>query len=83
MKRVLFFSCQRVSRLVSESIEHSLPRSQRVALIMHFAVCSACRAYRRQVIGLDRLIRLRMRQPVQETMTPDERQRLLQRLGQR
>ncbi len=80
VKHSLLFSCRQVARQVSESLEHPLPLDRRIVVIFHLAMCSACRAYRRQVIGLDRLIRIRLRRNTMEQMTGAERERLLKRL---
>lgn len=78
----LLFSCRQVTRQVSESLEHRLPVGRRIVVLLHLAMCSACRAYRRQVLGLDRLIRVRLGRPVIAPMTAAERERLLKRLHQ-
>lgn len=78
----LLFSCRQVTRQVAESLEHPLPIGRRSVVLFHLAMCSACRAYRRQLIGLDRLIRIRVQRQAVTPMTSAERARLLQRLHQ-
>ena len=77
-ERGVLFSCRQATRLVSDSLERPLPLRRRLALTLHLALCSACRAYRRQVIGIDRLLRL-PREP-QDGLSDAERTRLLARL---
>lgn len=51
------FSCREASRLASTAVDRPLPIAKRLQLGMHLAMCSACRAYRRQIRSLDRLLR--------------------------
>jgi predicted anti-sigma-YlaC factor YlaD len=78
----LFTSCKEAARAVAEALEHQLPFHRRVALAFHLLICSACRRYRRQVIGLNRLVRRYVRestQPVAE-LDPATRQRFVESL---
>ncbi len=49
-------SCKEISKLVSESLEHPLPRSKRISVWMHLSMCRLCSAFRRdQVVLKERL----------------------------
>lgn len=82
------FSCRSAAALISESLDHPLRRPQRFSLACHLAVCSACRAYRRQVAGLDAFARRYLTQappsaPLSDdALQPGERARLLHRIRQ-
>jgi hypothetical protein len=80
----LFTSCKEAAKASAEALEHELPFHRRFALGFHLLICSACRRYRAQVIGLNRLVRRYVREeqkPVVE-LDPATRQRLLERLRQ-
>jgi predicted anti-sigma-YlaC factor YlaD len=42
-------TCQDATRLLSESMDRTLPRRTRIALVVHLLICRGCRAYRRQL----------------------------------
>lgn len=54
-------SCREASRLVADGLDHELPWPRRLSLWMHLAMCGACARFRRQLVGLDRLVRRRVR----------------------
>lgn len=73
------FSCREAVRLATEALDSPLSMRGRIELRMHLAMCSACRAYRRQVGALDRLVRGRGRNPesdLDEVLTPEARERI-------
>ncbi len=45
-------SCKEVSRLVSESMDRSLPFGQRFSTRLHLLMCSLCSRFRRQMLFL-------------------------------
>lgn len=49
-------TCKEVTRLVSESLDRTLPLSQRLALRIHFMMCRYCRRFREQVIFIRALV---------------------------
>jgi hypothetical protein len=53
------YSCREAARLLSEAQDHPLRLRQRVALQIHTGLCSACRAYARQIRFLDEVFALR------------------------
>lgn len=50
-------TCREVSRLVSESMESSLPWRQRFGLRLHFMICVSCARYHHQTLLIRELIR--------------------------
>jgi predicted anti-sigma-YlaC factor YlaD len=44
--------CREISELVSRSLDHELPRAERLAVTLHLLYCKACRRFRRQVLTL-------------------------------
>ena len=78
----LFTSCKEAAKAAAEALEHDLPLYRRFALNFHLLICAGCRRYRRQVVGLNRLIRRHVRessQPIIE-LDPATRQRFIERL---
>ena len=79
------FACREAVRLATEAIDHPLSFRGRVELRVHLALCGACRAYRRQVIALDRLVRGRTASAVEsldDVLTPEARERIRRALKQ-
>jgi len=75
--------CKEVTRLVSESLERQLPWRQRIGIYLHFVVCRYCTRYRRHLLYMRRLMRLRREaldqtEPNEQTprLSPDARERL-------
>lgn len=44
--------CRDVTRLVSESMDRTLPLLIRIKLQLHYWICQACAQYRRQLLAL-------------------------------
>lgn len=44
--------CRDVTRIVSESMDRTLPLSTRIQLQLHYWICQACARYRRQLLVL-------------------------------
>lgn len=80
----LLTSCKQAARSVAESLEHPLPFHRRMGLSLHLMMCAACRQYRKQVIGLNRLVRRQVREASGPVVDLDAatRDRLLERLRQ-
>jgi len=57
-KSMLMISCEQASRLLSERLDRTLTRRERLALGMHLAMCRACLRFRRQVGFLHRACRV-------------------------
>ena len=43
-------SCKGVTRLLSESMDHSLPLGKRVGVRLHLLICKFCARYKRQLL---------------------------------
>jgi hypothetical protein len=50
-------SCKDVTRLLSESMDHSLPLGKRVGVRLHLFVCKFCSRYERQLLLIRETIR--------------------------
>lgn len=80
----LFTSCKEAAKATAEALERDLPLYRRFALAFHMLICSACRRYRKQVVGLNRLVRRYVREPSGPVLELDAatRKRLVERLQQ-
>ena len=45
-------SCKDVTRLISESMDHSLPLGKRIGVRVHLLICRFCARYERQLLLL-------------------------------
>lgn len=75
-------SCKDAAQTIAEELERKLPFHRRIALKFHLLICNACRRYRRQVIGINLLVRRYVRessQPIVE-LDPATRQRFVESL---
>lgn len=45
-------SCEIISQKVSESMDHRLPLSDRIAIRLHLMVCQFCNRYRLQLLAI-------------------------------
>lgn len=50
-------NCREATKLLSDSLERRLTVRQRIGLRLHVMMCSACRAYGRQIAVLNRMFR--------------------------
>ena len=50
-------SCQEMTRIASESLDHDPGRLERIALRLHVLYCKACRRYLRQITLLKNALR--------------------------
>ncbi len=50
-------TCREVTKLVSESMDGSLPWRKRIGIRIHFMMCVSCARYRRQMLLIRELIR--------------------------
>lgn len=57
------FNCQKNTRLISDNMDRKLSRLQRLSIVLHGMMCSACRAYQRQVEAIDVLIKQHFQNP--------------------
>jgi hypothetical protein len=75
-------SCKDVTKLVSESMDHTLPLGKRIGVRLHLIICKFCTRYARQLL----LIRETARrlaatmeapgEPFRETLSVEARERI-------
>lgn len=53
------FNCKEVTRMVSESLDRSVPLFQRMGIRIHLMMCKFCTRYRKQLLILREAIRLK------------------------
>jgi hypothetical protein len=80
-------SCKDVTRLLSESMDHSLPIGKRVGVRFHLLICKFCARYERQLL----LIRETVRRiaamedaygsPIGEHLSEEAKERIRKSLG--
>ena len=77
-------NCRQATKLMSDGLDHSLTRRQRLQLRLHVMMCSACRAYRQQIEQLRHMMSRRFtgdpRPDEHERLSNAARQRIRQRL---
>jgi predicted anti-sigma-YlaC factor YlaD len=75
-------TCKDISKLVSESFDRELSLRERVAKLMHLAMCSLCRTYQRQVLQLRAILKgaAKPEAPVEQPLSEDARLRIKQAL---
>lgn len=49
--------CRDVTRLVSESMDHSLPLGKRMGVRLHLLMCTFCARYERQLVLIRETVR--------------------------
>jgi hypothetical protein len=74
------YNCKEVTRIVSESLDHTLPLHQRMGLHFHLFMCKLCSRYRKQLLILREAMRLQERY-VEDTkpsltLHPEARERI-------
>lgn len=52
-------NCKQATRLMSEELDRTLGRRERIALHLHVLICNGCANFRRQMAFLRRACRLR------------------------
>jgi hypothetical protein len=83
---IRMLSCKEVTRLVSESMDRTLPFGKRVGVHLHLRICRFCERYRRQFLLLREAAgRLTARAdrpegPSMETLSADARKRIAESL---
>ena len=80
-------SCKDVTKLVSESMDRSLPLGKRVGVRLHLLICRFCERYRRQILLLRETARHLAHagempgEPFSETLSPEARERIRRSLS--
>ena len=50
------FNCRKVTRMVSDSLDHKLPLYQRFGIRIHLMMCKFCSRYRDQLLLMRKII---------------------------
>lgn len=54
----LMFSCQEMSRLISDAMDRTLPLHVRIRMRLHLLICTLCQRYRQQLSLLRSVLRM-------------------------
>jgi len=77
-------TCKDVSKLVSDSLDRTLPLRQRIAVRLHLMMCRMCRAYQKQTLLLRNAVKTYARsldkQDPSEHLPEDAAQRIKEAL---
>ena len=82
IRKVLTLTCEESTRLVSESLDGEITRSDRFALNAHALCCRSCRRFRRQIPFLREAARRHRLDPTtsmanpSDSLTPEARERI-------
>jgi len=76
-------NCEQTSKLVSEGLDRKLPLRKRMAVRFHLFMCSACSAYKRQLVGLETAIRKVCGSPKESAPAADQSMHLSDEARQR
>ena len=75
-------SCKDVTRLISESMDTSLPLGERIGVRIHLLICRFCARYKRQLLLIRETLRRlvaaedRSEGPAGETLSEEARERI-------
>ena len=75
-------SCKDVTRLISESMDHSLPLGKRIGVRVHLLICRFCERYKRQLLLIRETVRRLVATPggaggsSAETLSEEARERI-------
>jgi hypothetical protein len=81
-------SCKDVTRLISESMDRTLPLGKRIGVRLHLLICKFCARYERQPLLIRETVRHlaatqeRPGEPYGETLTEKARERIRRSLQQ-
>ncbi len=82
-------SCKDVTRLISESMDRSLPLRKRIGVQVHLLICIFCARYERQLLQIREMVRQfvateeRPGAPCGESLSKEARERIEKSLQQR
>jgi len=85
----LMLTCKDVTRLISESMDRSLPLRKRIGMRVHLLICKFCARYERQLLQIRDLVRQLVAaeespgDPYGETLSEEARERIGKSLQQR
>ena len=79
---ILMLSCKDVTKLVSESMDHTLPLGKRIGVRLHLIICKFCARYERQLLLIRETVRRLAAtveapgEPSRETLSVEARERI-------
>ena len=79
-------TCDVITQMISESIDHKISLKNRLKIRLHVMFCKLCRRYQRQLITMHTLFELRLQGeeknilPKGPTLTTEARERIKQNL---
>ena len=76
MHHLFGLTCKDITRLVSESMDHTLPLTQRIKIRIHLGMCKYCARFEKQVRFLRTLCQKHEETPSQSTLSAKARERI-------
>jgi len=83
----MMLTCKDVTRLISDSMDRSLPLGKRIGVRLHLMICRFCARYERQLLLIRDTVR-RIADPPDppgalppDTLSPEARERILGSIG--
>jgi len=83
----MMLSCKDATRLISDSMDRSLPLGKRIGIRLHLLVCRFCFRYERQLLLIRDTVRRIVDAPdppaalSPDALSPEARERILRALG--
>jgi Putative zinc-finger len=78
MPHLFGLSCQDITRLVSESMDHPLPLTQRMKIRIHLGMCKYCAGFAKQMRFLRKMCRTHEAPRSEATLSAEARNRIRQ-----
>ena len=78
MQHPFGLSCRDITRLVSESMDHSLPLTQRIKIRIHLMMCKYCARFEKQMQFI-RLVCRKEEKPTSDAVLPDDARERIRR----
>ena len=76
MYHLFGLTCQDITRLVSESMDRTLPLTQRIKIRMHLGMCKYCARFEKQVRFLRRICQEHAELPSETALSAKARDRI-------
>jgi len=76
MHHIFGFTCQEITRLVSESMDRTLPLIQKIKIRIHLGICKYCARFEKQVRFLRTICRKQEELPPETTLSAQARDRI-------
>lgn len=64
--------CKDITRLLSESMDRTLPLALKIKLHVHLLICEGCRRYREQLAAIRQALRQSGTRPNSEAQSPSQ-----------